>query len=68
MKYLFSYFLYLVGDIISRTTMIWFNGLGFNLYQKVMLWSCDLDIEGKIWKYPKKSKKKKKNDHFKRYI
>ena len=43
--------LYYIGDIISITTMVWFNGLGFRLYQKVMLLSVDLDKEGKIWKY-----------------
>jgi len=52
--------LYIIGDIISITTMTWFNGLGFGLYQKVMLLSCDLDNEGKIWKYVKPKRKKKK--------
>ena len=61
MKLLFSHILYIIGDIISNTTMRWLNGLGFGLYQKVMLLSVDLDIDGKIWKYVKpKSKRKKK--------
>lgn len=59
MRYFFSKLLYYIGDIISRTTMVWFDGLGFTLYQKVMLLSCDLDTDGKIWKYVKKQKKKK---------
>lgn len=60
MRYILSYMLYIIGDIISITTMTWFNGLGFGLYQKVMLLSCDLDNEGKIWKYVKPKRKKKK--------
>lgn len=59
MRHFLSLFLYYVGDITSRTIMIWFNGLGFGLYQKVMLLSVDLDKEGKIWKYVKPRKKKK---------
>jgi len=60
MRYILSYFLYIVGDIISVTTMNWGDGYGFKIYNKVMLWSVDLDKEGKIWKYVK-SKKGKKN-------
>jgi hypothetical protein len=40
--------------------MNWGDGYGFKIYNKVMLWSVDLDKEGKIWKYVK-SKKGKKN-------
>jgi hypothetical protein len=42
--------------------MFWGDGYGFKMYNKVMLWSVDLDANGKIWKYvePKKKKKKKK--------
>jgi len=36
-----------------------FNGFGYGLYSKLMLWSVDLDIKGKIWKPVKKSKKRK---------
>jgi hypothetical protein len=64
MRLLLSYFLYYLGDTISRTTMFIGNGYGFKIYNKVMLWSVDLDTEGKIWKYvasKKKSKRKKKN-------
>ena len=64
MKHLVSLFLYHIGDIISRTTMVWGNGFGYSVYRYTMLWSCDLDTEGKIWKYVKpkvkKSKKRKK--------
>jgi len=44
--------------------MVWGNGFGYSVYRYTMLWSCDLDTEGKIWKYVKpkvkKSKKRKK--------
>lgn len=59
MRYLLSLILYYIGDITSRTTMMWFDGLGFRFYQKVMLLSVDLDKEGKIWKHVKQRKKKK---------
>ena len=62
MRLVLSYILYIIGDIISRTIMFWGDGYGFKMYNKVMLWSVDLDANGKIWKYvePKKKKKKKK--------
>lgn len=60
MKHLISLLLYHIGDFISRTTMVWGNGFGYSIYSKFMLWSCNLDTEGKIWKYVKKAKRKKK--------
>lgn len=59
MKITLSYILYFIGDIISRTLMFW--GYGFKLYNRIMLWSVDLDTQGKIWKHvePKKKRKKK---------
>ena len=44
--------------------MFYGNGYGFKIYNNVMLWSVDLDTNGKIWKYvepKKKNKRKKKN-------
>lgn len=61
MRILLSKILYYIGDIISRTTMVLGNGYGFKLYNKVMLWSVDLDTEGKVWKHVKPKKKKKKS-------
>ena len=46
MRLLLSYILYFIGDIISITLMSY--GFGFKIYNKVMLWSVDLDNEGKI--------------------
>jgi len=59
MRYILSYFLYIIGDIISRTTMVFGDGYGFKIYNKVMLWSVELDKECRIWK-PVKYKKKKR--------
>ena len=61
-KELLSYILYYFGDILSLTTMRWGDGYGWKVYNKVMLWSVDLDKNGKIWKFvePKKRKNKKK--------
>lgn len=64
MRLVLSYILYFIGDIISRTIMFWGDGYGFKIYNKVMLWSVDLDKKGLIWKYVKskpKNKRKKKN-------
>jgi hypothetical protein len=64
MRFLLSYFFYSIGDILSRTIMFWGNGYGFKIYNKVMLWSVDLDKKGLIWKYVEprpKNKRKKKN-------
>jgi hypothetical protein len=58
MRYILSYLLYIIGDIISRTTMLFGNGYGFKIYNKVMLWSVQLDKKGKIWKPVKRKKKK----------
>jgi hypothetical protein len=59
MRLILSYILYFIGDIISVTLMSY--GFGFKIYNKIMLWSVDLDNEGKIWKHvePKKKRKKK---------
>ena len=58
MRYILSYTLYIIGDIIIRTTMRWGDGVGYSLYSRVMNWSVNLDKEYKIWKPVKKRKKK----------
>lgn len=62
MRLLLSKILYYIGDIISRTTMECGDGYGFKVYNKIMLWSVDLDTNGKVWKYvkPKKKSNRKK--------
>jgi hypothetical protein len=62
MKLFISKILYHIGDFISLTTMRWVNGFGWSLYNKIMLWSCDLDNEGKIWKYVKPNKNRKRRN------
>ena len=59
MRLILSYILYFIGDLISITFMTWGNGYGFKAYNKIMLWSVDLDKEGKIWKHVKPKRKKK---------
>lgn len=61
MKYLLSLTFYHIGDIISRTTMQWFNGLGYSIYSQLMIWSVDLDEKDKIWKPVKVAKNKRKS-------
>jgi hypothetical protein len=60
MKILLSYIFYIIGDIISRTFMFWGDGYGFKIYNKVMLWSINLDKKGLIWKYVKNNDNSKK--------
>ena len=59
LKETLSRILYHIGDIISLTTMRFGDGYGWKVYNKIMLWSVDLDQNGKIWKYVKPKKKKK---------
>jgi hypothetical protein len=59
MRHLLSYVLYIIGDLISITIMNWGNGYGFKVYNKIMLWSVDLDKEGRIWKRVKPKRKNK---------
>ncbi len=60
MKLLLSRILYVIGDCISITIMRWGDGYGYPLYNKLMLWSVDLDTHGKVWKFVKD--KKARND------
>lgn len=53
-RFISSLTLYWIGDILSRTILYWGDGYGYRVYQKVMLWSVDLDKEGKIWKHVKR--------------
>ena len=49
MKIFLAYLLYYLGDFVSKFLTIT-NGRVYPLYSKLILWSCDLDTEGKIWK------------------
>lgn len=56
LRYTLSIVFYIIGDLISRTIMMYGNGYGYSIYKICMLWSCNLDKEGNIWKYPKQTK------------
>lgn len=60
MKLLLSRIFYVIGDLISITIMRWGDGYyGYPVYNKLMLWSVDLDTHGKIWKFVKNKKDNK---------
>jgi hypothetical protein len=61
MRLLLSYLFYYLGDIISRTTMVWGNGFGYSFYSYLMNASVNLDTNHKIWKTVKPKKKRKKS-------
>ena len=61
MRLLLSYFLYYLGDTISRVAILIGSSYGFKIYNKIMLWSVELDTQGRIWKYVQPKRKKKKN-------
>jgi hypothetical protein len=60
MRVFLIYTFYYIGDFISRTTMQWFNGFGYKLYSKSMLFSSNLDINDILWKPARKKKKNAK--------
>ena len=56
MKIILSKVLYYVGDLVSR--FLYFDCLSwlYPLYRKIMLLSCDLDRDNKVWKKVNKRK------------
>lgn len=51
MKIILSYICYFMGDLISRTIMLWGDGHGYRVYSALMMWSMHLDKQAKIWKH-----------------
>jgi hypothetical protein len=51
MKLILSKLLYYCGDLVSK--FLYFNCLSwlYPFYNKIMLLSCKLDKEGKVWQY-----------------
>jgi hypothetical protein len=52
MKILLSKILFYIGDGISN--LLYFEWMGvvlYPIYKKLMLWSCQLDKNGVIWKH-----------------
>ena len=52
MKLILAHVFYYLGDFVSR--LMYWDWLGFlyPVYNKLMIWSSDLDEEGVIWKKP----------------
>jgi len=40
----------MLGDLTSRVMFCVDNGTLYTIYNKLMIWSIDLDTAGKIWK------------------
>lgn len=58
MRLILSRLLYYIGDFISRL-FYWhlfrlLSGFLYPIYNKVMIWSMDLDKDGKVWKHTNK--------------
>jgi hypothetical protein len=53
MKLILSKILYFIGDLISKLFyykfFCKFSGFLYPIYSKLMIWSSDLDKEGKVW-------------------
>jgi len=50
LKTIASWILYMLGDLTSRVMFCVDNGTLYTIYNKLMIWSIDLDTAGKIWK------------------
>jgi len=50
MKYIISLTLYRLGDIISYPMCKWDWAFLYPIYNRLMIWSSDLDTERRIWK------------------
>ena len=50
MRLIASKILYYCGDLLSNFLYFeWMGAVLYPIYKKLMLWSSDLDKEGKIW-------------------
>ena len=54
-----SWLLYCLGDGLSRFMRLW-NPLGrlYPVYNRLMVWSADLDKAGKVWDFVDEKEKK----------
>jgi hypothetical protein len=52
MKQLLAHLLYFLGDLISRLFYWDLFSFMYPVYNRIMLWSSDLDQKGEIWKKP----------------
>jgi hypothetical protein len=54
MKLILAYALYFIGDAVGHLLLIdCLSRITYPIYNKCMIWSSDLDVEGKVWQYPK---------------
>lgn len=51
-----SKILYYIGDFISKFLRWSAFSFLYPVYRKIMLWSCDLDKDGAVWKRVEKRK------------
>lgn len=50
MRFIASKILYYCGDLLSNFLYFeWMGAVLYPIYKKLMLWSSELDKEGKIW-------------------
>jgi hypothetical protein len=56
MKVILSKISYCLGHFVSILIRCGFLSFLYPVYRKLMLWSCDLDRDGKVWKIVKKRK------------
>jgi len=51
-KYILAAILYYIGDAVSYVMDIKYCGWLYPMYNKVMLKSCELDVNAVLWKHP----------------
>jgi len=50
MKLILAYILYYLGDFVSKLMNTELTGWLYPVYNKLMIWSSELDDDGVIWK------------------
>ena len=50
MKLILAYALYFIGDAVGHLLLIdCLSRITYPIYNKCMIWSSDLDVDGKVW-------------------
>jgi len=52
MKLLLAHILFYFGDFVSKIMYLPLTGWLYPVYNKLMIWSSNLDDDGVIWKKP----------------
>lgn len=50
MKLMLAWILYYLGDFVSKLMNTELTGWLYPVYNKLMIWSCELDEDGVIWR------------------